>query len=104
MEKRQEYGQKLEEKIRSIETNQMTWDEVANKITETAEEVVGMKETSKNKRPDNPVIKEMSRQQKAERTQQTQRSRLIEIVSTFLEEDEIRMILSIIKHNATNKD
>ena len=62
--KREEYRNKLEERLGMLKEDKITWENAANQITAAAHEVVGIRISNKSNRPDNPEIRELSEKQK----------------------------------------
>ena len=56
-EKRKEYSERLKTRIQEMDEEQMTWETIADGITEAAAEVVGFRISSKNNRPENPEVR-----------------------------------------------
>ena len=62
-DKRNEYYESLQTKLQSTD-EEVTWDNIKEKITKTAEEVIGYKNMEKNKRPENNEVEQLSKRQK----------------------------------------
>ena len=52
-----------------MDNERVTWEDIAENITKTAEEVVGFRISTKNNRPDNPEVEKLSKKQKDLRLQ-----------------------------------
>ena len=63
-EKREEYSSKLKERIESLQEDEISWENVANHITEAAKEVVGFRTSNKNNRQNNSGVQKLSEEQK----------------------------------------
>ena len=68
-EKREEYSSKLKERIESLQEDEISWENVANHITEAAKEVVGFRTSNKNNRQNNSGVQKLSEEQKEIRLQ-----------------------------------
>ena len=100
-EKRLEYQNKLEESLNELRDDK-EWKNIRECITETAKNIIGYRKGDKNKRPDNPKVAELSREQKELRLKiaeckdpekvtylKTRRNKLLhDIKTTLLEEKE----------------